>query len=279
MRSKIYLAVLVLLLLVSPVFAASHERNFEIFEKSITEAANQISWSSEYNFQDREFVEDEMDGDETVYQRAWYDDHYVLIRKYNDKTWSKSYVSHFWTDSDALTFADGIQVGSSLDDLKAFFGRRHVSQNAASQIYYVYQLEEDSDAPRGILLFSVRNNTITSIGFYAMGSHTTSKMHFLFELYAKLFFAEVRGERVNVRKNEGYLGKDKVLFQVSQSRGDCLLVDLEGPSDGEWCYVYGRIVNDSLRTVPSCYVSRQFLRPRNLTLSEKKRYFSRYLNK
>ncbi len=278
MRSKIYLAVFSLLLLVCPVFADSHEDNVELFAQTIIEAANQISWSSEYNFQDREFVRNEMDGDETVYQRAWYDDHYVLIRKYNDKTWSKSYVSHFWTDSDALTFSRGIKVGSSIDDVKAFFGRRHLFQKEASRKYYVYQFEE-SDAPGGVLFFSVRNNTVTSIGYYSNGENTTSKMHFLFELYSSLFFAEVKGERVNVRKNEGYLGKDKVLFQVSQSRGDCLLVDPDGPSDGEWCYVYGRIVNDSLRTVPFCYVSRQFLRPRNLTLSEKKRYFLQYLSK
>ena len=275
MRSKFYMAVSMLLLLISPVFAASHEKNFEIFEKTIFDAANQISWSSEYNFQDREFIEDEMDGDEMVYQRAWYDDHYAFIRSYEDKTWSKSYLASFWTDSDALTFARGIKVGSSFNEVKAFFGSEHVFQNASSKKYYVSELEEDSDAHRGIISFTVRNNMIASIGYYFLGAHRTSKMNFLFEVYSNLFFAEITGEKVNVRE---FSETGRVRFQVSRSRGDCLLVDLEGPVSG-WCYVRGRIVNNSLKVVPSYSISKQFVKTRNLTSSEKKFYFSQYIKK
>ena len=77
----------------------SHQKKFKKFVASITEAANKISWSGKHNFQDVEFIKDEMDGDDTVYARAWYADYYILIRSYTDKIWSKSYAAGFGTNS------------------------------------------------------------------------------------------------------------------------------------------------------------------------------------
>ena len=67
LNKKIYLAVFITLLFVSSAFADQHEKNFELFEKTIIEAANKITWSGKHNFQDVEFVKNEMNGDETVY--------------------------------------------------------------------------------------------------------------------------------------------------------------------------------------------------------------------
>ena len=264
----------VLLLTSSMSFAASHKQNFITFLNSVTEAANKITWSGQHNFQDVEFVRNEMDGDETVYARAWYSDYYILIRKYTDKTWAKSEVSDFWTSSEELTFANGIKVGSSVDDVKAFFGKEHVWQQSPSKL--IVEWEEESDA--GIyLVFSVENNRITSIA-YRDWYNRTSKMVFLFSLYADSEFAEVTGEKVNVRRYTGYgFGKDKVLFQVSKSKGDCLLVDLDSP-EKDWCFVDGRVINNSFKYEPrKCYISKKFLNIRKLSISERKSYISQYL--
>ena len=271
MHKKICLAVLVMLICISSAFADQHENNFELFEETIIEAANKITWSGEHNFQDVEFVENEMDGDETVYARAWYDDYYVVVRKYEDKNWSSSYVASFWTASEELTFLNGIKVGSSIDDVKKFFGKDHVWQpSQSSNKYEVYRVEESSVAGR--ITFFTKNNRITSIA-YTNWYNMTSKMIFLHSLYASSAFAEITGDKVNVREYSGYeKGKDKVKFQVSKSKGDSLLIDPES-YDG-WCDVIGRLVNNSLKSTPYCYISKQFLKIRDLTPSERKLYFS-----
>ena len=253
-------------------FAASHEENFITFAKSVDEVANKIIWSGKHNFQDVEFVKNEMDGDEMVYDRAWYSDYYLVVRKYDDKTWTKSDLSAFWSSSEALTFANGIKVGSSVDDVKAFFGKKHIWQKSPSQM--IVEWEEESDA--GIyIVFSVENNRITSIG-YRNWDNVTSKMGFLFSLYADLAFAEITGDKVNVRED---YPKGKVLFQVNKSKGDCLLVEPEAPGNG-WCYVEGIVTNNSLKRNPRiCYISKQFLKIRKLTVSERNLYISQYLKK
>ena len=277
MYKKLCLSIFMILLLSHSAFSASHEQKFVAFLNSIIEAANKITWSGKHNFQDVEFVRNEMDGDEMVYDRAWYSDYYLVIRKYTDKTWSKSNVSDFWTNSEELTFVNGIKVGSSVDDVKAFFGKAHVWQKIPSQI--VVEWEEESDA--GIyIVFSVENNRITSIG-YRDWDNVTSKMGFLFSLYADLAFAEVTGEKVNVREEDGFhsKGKDKIAFQVSKSKRDCLLVYPETPGDG-WCYIRARITNNSCKPVSSnYYISKQFLKIRKLSIAERNSYISQYLKK
>lgn len=260
----------------SSAFAASHEQNFITFEKSIDEVANKITWSGKHNFQDVEFVENEMVGDETVYARAWYDDYYLVIRAYTDKTWSKSYVFGFWTSSEELTFVNGIKVGSSIEKAKAFFGKS-LHPSSLKNVYLVYR-EEESDAP-GEIIFSTENNRISSIG-YITWDNMTSKMRFLYSLYDDLYFAEVTGDKVNVRENIGYgLDKGKVSFQVSKSKRDRLLVYPENPGEG-WCYIGARIVNNVCKPMGiHYYISRKFLKIRKLSISERNLYISQFLKR
>ena len=67
MYKKICLAIFMMLICISSAFADQKEKNFELFEETIIEAANKITWSGKHNFQDVEFVKNEMNGDETVY--------------------------------------------------------------------------------------------------------------------------------------------------------------------------------------------------------------------
>ena len=138
--------------------------------------------------------------------------------------------------------------------------------------------EEGTDVP-GNIVFSTENNRITSIA-YQNSENMTSKMLFLFSLYYNLDFAEVTGEKVNVRRYTGYeLGKDKVLFQVSKSKGDCLLVDPDS-LEKAWCYVEGIVKSNTFKREPrSCYISKQFLKIRKLSIRERSLYISQFLKK
>ena len=144
---KIFASVVVMMLVVLPSYAeiagvaGVETPGFRAFAEGIDEAANKISWSNEYNFQDVEFVKDEMYGDERVYARAWYADYYVLIRKYTGKDWSQSYITHFWTSSEELSFARGIKVGSPINDVESYFGKKRVYSSSPGT-YSVAQVEE-----------------------------------------------------------------------------------------------------------------------------------------
>ena len=266
---KILASMAIILLMVSPVLSDEHEKRFQDFASTIIDAANRISWSSEYKLQDIEFVENEMLGDETVRARAWYDDYYVVIRKYHNKDWSSSHVSDFWTNSEELTFLNGIKVGSPFSKLEAYFGKEHLYH--ISPITYNVAEFEESDGG-GVLLFSVENNRITSIGYTELDNHT-SKMDFLFGLYASYYVGEVTAEKVNVRE---YAPSGKVKFQVSKSKGDRLLVEEAVNEARDWCSVRGRIINNTLRTVPYYYISKQFVKIRKLTPAERKLFISQY---
>ena len=270
MRPKFLCAVAAVMILFSPSFSSAdeYEEKFEAFWSSIMSAANQISWSGEHNLQDVEFVRNEMLGDETVYARAWYSDYYVLIRNYRNKDWSNSYISEFWTNSEELTFADGIKVGSPFSKVVSYFGREHLSSNG-SPIYLVFQYEESDGG--GVLMFTAENDIVTSIGCYILDNNQTSRMTFLFNLCTLLRIGEVTGEKVNVRESAP---SGKVRFQVSESKGDQLLVYAED-SDG-WYSVEGRIVNNRFRATPWYHVSKQFVRVRKLTPAERRLIISQY---
>ncbi len=279
MRSKFLCAFIVICLSVPPVFASSyeeHEKRFEAFGNSIDEAAKRISWSSEYNLQDVEFVRNEMLGDETVYARAWYDDYYLVIRRYRNNDWSNSFVSNFWTGSEELTFTNGIKVGSSFSELISYFGAEHLNQSSPT-IYSVFQFEEEEEEEEsdGVLIFTVEDNIVKSIA-YTLLENQTSKMNFLFNLHVFYRIADITGEKVNVRDAAP---DGKVKFQVSRSKGDRLLVyRVENEDDDEngWYYVEGRIVNNSLKTLPRYYISKRFVKTRKLTPSERKLFISQY---
>lgn len=271
MRSKFLCAVFLILLSVPQVFALGYEEKFEAFSNSIDEAAKQICWSGEYDLQDVEFVRNEMLGDETVYSRAWYSDYYVVIRKYRNRDWSNSYVSAFWTSSEELTFTNGIKVGSSFSEVESFFGWEHLNRRASS-IYRVFQFEESDGG--GVLIFSVEDGKIASIGYSILDENYTSKMSFLFDLYASLCMGEITGDNVNVRESAP---DGRVRFQVSRSKGDRLLVSIEeNEYERGWYHVAGRIVNNSLRTVPYYCISKQFVSTRKLTPSERYLFISQY---
>ena len=275
MRSKFLCAVIMILLLTSPAFTLTDEeylKRFDAFFNSINEAANTISWSSEYNLQDVEFVKNEMDGDETVYARAWYDDYYLLIRRYHNNDWSKSFVSDFWTNSKELTFADGIRTGSSFSKLESYFGAEHLNQSSPA-IYRVFQYEESDGG--GVLIFTVEDNIIKSIA-YSLLENQTSKMNFLFDMHVFYRVADITGEKVNVRDAAP---DGKVKFQVSRSKKDRLLVRrVENEEDEEngWYYVEGRIANNELKTLPRYYISQRFVKTRKLTPSERESFISQY---
>ncbi|MBR1485660.1 MAG: hypothetical protein IJ597_00200 [Synergistaceae bacterium] len=246
----------------------AHEKRFEKFYESLVKVANQISWSGEYDFQDIEFVESELFGDETVYSRAWYDDYYLLIRSYENKIWSKGYISNFSTSSEELTFTDGIKVGAPFSKVEKFFGKKHIYGNSP-MMRHVAQVEESDEG--GMLTFTIENGTITSISYWLLGNQT-SKMRFLYDLYADLYLGEVTGEKVNVRE---YAPNGEVKFQVSKSKRDRLLVNVEERNKG-WYYVAGRIVNNSFKSTPYYSISKQFVKIRKLTPSERKLFFSQY---
>ena len=261
-----------LFVLISPAFAndyEEHEKRFITFYDSLEKAAQQISWSGKYNFQDIQFVKNEMLGDETVYARAWYDDYYLVIRNYSDKSWSKSSLANFSTSSEELTFTNGIKVGAPFSKVEEFFGKNHVYGNSPI-IRYVAQYEESDGG--GVLSFSVENGIITSISFYALDVNRTSKMSFLFDLY-NLYLGEVTGEKVNVRENAP---NGQVKFQVSKSKGECLLVNIEERYYRGWYDVVGRVVNNSIKTIPYYSISKQFVKVRKLTPAERKLFFSQY---
>ena len=266
-----------ILVLTSPAFTLTDEeyqKKFESFFNSIDDVAKKISWSSEYNLQDVEFVRDEMNGDETVYARAWYDDYYLVIRKYHNSNWSNSFVSDFWTNSEELTFADGIKIGSSFSELESYFGSEHLNQSSPA-IYRVFQYEESDGG--GVLIFTVEDNIIKSIA-YSLLDNQTSKMNFLFDMHVFYRIADITGEKVNVRDAAP---DGKIKFQVSRSKRDHLLVrrvENEDDDDDEngWYYVEGRIVNNKLETLPSYYISKRFVRTRELTPSERRSFISQY---
>lgn len=269
MRPKFLGAVVALVMaVVFPALSSGdeHEEKFEAFWKSIESATNPISWGGECDLQDIEFVRNEMFGDETVYARAWYSDYYVLIRRYKNKDWSSSFISNFWTNSEELTFANGIKVGASFSKVESYFGDEHLLPNG--EIYRVFQFEESDGG--GALMFTEEDGIITSIGCYLLDNQT-SKMDFLYSLYSGLYVGEVTGEKVNVRE---YAPDGEVKFQVSRSKGDILLVY---PDDNNgWYILAGRIMNGKLKTVPDYSISRQFVRTRRLTFSEKKSFISQY---
>ena len=95
--------------------------NFEAFVTNVIEKAGALTGGKRHFDQDVEFVENEMDGDEMVYMRAWQGDGFFVIYGYLDDTWEDDYVAYFWTYDPGLRF-NGVGVGSSLADLKEIFG-------------------------------------------------------------------------------------------------------------------------------------------------------------
>ena len=100
-------------------------------------------------------------------------------------------------------------------------------------------------------------------------------MQFIFDLYASAIFANVAGDKVNVRED---FPNGKVLFQVNKSKRDCLIVEAIHHDERakDWYHVIGR-VNDNYFKPANGYVSKKFLKVRKLKISERNLYISQYL--
>jgi hypothetical protein len=105
-----------------PAIAVSDEamKNFDKFVTELIEKAHALTGERRYFYQDAEYVENEMDGDEMVYMRAWQGDGFFIICGYMDDTWKDNYLVYFWANDPKLKF-NGIGVGSSFPEMKSAF--------------------------------------------------------------------------------------------------------------------------------------------------------------
>lgn len=228
---------------------AQATENAYTFEQKIIELANQISSANQYSYQDMELVEgNTMVADEIVYMRAWQGKGYFFIRNYENKSWSKNQLTHFYlNDKSNVNFSGRIKMGCTLDDLTAIFGDK---------------LEwSGSDRPSEWILTTrsewIMNFYISSKGYvheiqYTTVGSITSKMSLLYAFNSgELLAADVSGQKVNVRDYPDTSGTN-VVFQANKSKKkkDVLLVIDKANSHAngvynnisdEWYRVVGRI--------------------------------------
>lgn len=246
-----------------PATADEAEKNVLIFENSLEETTRAICWSGRYAVQDSEFIENVMDGiDDYVYMRAWIDEHYIVIRKYYDNSWSSSFTSEFWTDDPEFVFAGNLKVGSSFRDLIMFFGGRGMSNSEENPTEYTL-LEEGF-----WITFNLNDGFISSIEYSSSGAMITSKMLILCNFFrGQTLVAEVTGEKVNVRNTPDTSGK--ILFQVNRSKGDRLLISND--ENNGWHHVLARFSGNQAQLIKGeAYIINRFIQSRPLTNAEKR---------
>ena len=154
------------------------QKNAATFFKSIGDIANQISWSTKYTHQDVVTGIFQERGEETAYLRAWADKNYILIREYFDASWSSSEVTRLFVNTNEITFAGGIKVGSSLEELKSFLG----DGSSVDNIDYFYN---NPEMPYSSVKIHFNNDKISYI-FYELGGsnvHMTNSMNTLLSKY------------------------------------------------------------------------------------------------
>lgn len=266
----------------SKIFKTEDEReaqateNAYTFEQKIIELANQISSSNQYSYQDMELVEgNTMVADEIVYMRAWQGKGYFFIRNYENKSWSKNQLTHFYlNDKSNVNFSGRIKIGCTLDDLTAVFGDK---------------LEwSGSDRPSEWTLTTranwIMNFYISSKGYvheiqYTTVGSITSKMSLLYAFNSgELFAADVSGQKVNVRDYPDASGTN-VVFQANKSKKDVLLVIDKANSHAngvynnisdEWYRVIGRISRNKFISVEGeAYVIYKYINIRPMTNVER----------
>ena len=186
-----------------PATADEAEKNVLIFENSLEETTKAICWSGRYTMQDSEFVENVMDGiEDYVYMRAWMDEHYIVIRKYYDNSWSSSFTSEFWTDDPEFVFAGNLKVGSSFRDLIMFFGGRGMLNSEENPTEYTL-LEEGF-----WITFNLNDGFISSIEYSSSGAMITSKMLILCNVFrGQTLVAEVTGKKSTLEIRQIQVGK------------------------------------------------------------------------
>ena len=271
---KKYLALFFIILLTASVsFGNEIEekqimKNIEDFENQIIELSKQISQTTKYDYQDEEFVENEMDGDETVYERAWKGDGYFLIRNYEDDKWSenKSWIRRFTLrENSSFNLKGEIKIGSSLNKLKKFFG--DTLQKIDSDVYY-----------SGDFYFYIDGSKqcVKSIE-YGLRGYITSKMLLLDNLYNDNFMTvRIKGERVNVRDEPK---NGNILFQVSRSKNDKLIVH-KNNEDGWFSIVFKLADNNAGIIDRQAYIRGDFLEKETdiFSESEKEKLASIFMN-
>lgn len=196
--------------------------NAYAFEQKIIELANQISSSNQYSYQDMELVEgNAMVDDEIVYMRAWQGKGYFFIRSYENKSWSKNLLTHFYiNDKSNVNFNGRIKIGCTLDDLTAVFGDK--LEWSGSDRPSEYTLTTRSNWIMNFYISS--KGYVNEIQYTTVGS-ITSKMSMLYAFYSdELIAADVTGKKVNVRDYYDADGSN-VIFQVNRSKDVLLVID------------------------------------------------------
>lgn len=258
---------------IQPATGDKAEKNLSAFVESINKNANNISWASPHTYQDTEEQADEWGDSWTIRMRAWAGDYYFLIRSYSDKTWSSSTVTNFWTNSEELEFSGGIKIGSHINDVYAFLGNDGILDSAQQK----YSIRNDDFA----VDFRLANGYVTEITYQMLFDDSitilTGKIPTLFALYSSMMNAEITGEKVNVRNAPSTNGK--ILFQVSNSKKDCLIVSKEEASN--WYRVHYQLIyqgNSSYQVKPikqSAYIIENFIRLSPLS-KETRKFLERF---
>lgn len=240
-------------------------KNYEEFVESIIELAQQIRRTTNYFFQDTEFVENEMNGDETVYSRAYKGNGYFFIQNYEDASYSenKSCLVRFELHEGAPVNLKGkIKIGSSVKEIKAFFGD-FLMREADESGYFLDSL--GSDGYYFNFIIDSPKQCLKSVSFYVEDYNTTTKVSLLYSLYENaLMTVKVNGERVNVRSEPSTDGR--VLFQVNRSKGDRLIV-YKNDYDGWYSIAFIFGYNNGLMNTPA-YIKGDFIKKENMITAE-----------
>lgn len=128
-----------------------NEDSYDIFINSIFQRANQISKGNPTEI-------------ETSYGRTWRvwrTRDYILVKQDN-------FVMNFWTSHPQISFANGLKIGSSLNDLQTFF--------SDNNLYYEGNQFQVIGGNKQWLNFTISNGRVASVEFYQAPDSTEEQM-------------------------------------------------------------------------------------------------------
>jgi hypothetical protein len=154
--------------------------HYEAVEATAAAYAQKLIAGKKYLFQDAEFILNEMDGNEAVYQRVWADKDFYVIKNYRDGKWTEdtSGVSALKIDS-PFDFGFGVKTGAKVGDIIKFFtsdwdGVERVDYEKGQDEMTIYYAPATSES--GNFSFVVKNDQVQSVkvwfsgfGMYAEG--------------------------------------------------------------------------------------------------------------
>ena len=206
-----------------------------------------------------------MDGDETIYERAWKGDGYFLIRNdewSEDESWLRKFTLR---ENSSFNLKGAIKIGSSLDELKNYFN--DYLQEFDSNAYYLgdfyFYIDDSKQCLKGIE--------------YGLRGYMTRKMLLLDSLYTDEFITvKIKGEKVNVRDEPK---NGNILFQVSRSKNDKLIVH-KNDNDGWYSIEFKLTDNDAGIIDRQAYIRGDFLEKETdvFSESEKEKLASIFMN-